>query len=299
MKPLDDRLAVGKSTLTSRELREELGVSPQAASNLLARWRRDGLVDRVARGRYAIRQIGLLGTRAASEDVALAIAALLGSEPHRIAYQSALDFHGLLTRPVRTIQVAVPRRVTAATVSGRPLEAIFEHPDTIEIGAEPAGHGAFVSGLERALIDAASRPDLVGGYFPLAEALVAANPDPTRLTDLAEELRAAAALRRIDSLADRLGLAGPSGKPALPQAADLRPQPRPGTQGTQCRLPRCRLAGALADPSPNTCRRAGPVIHPNLIKRRADEDRLSAGRTHRLPAGPLARLRAQGTSPRP
>ena len=223
LKPLDDRLAIGKSTLTSRKLREELGISPQAASNLLARWRRDGLVDRVARGRYAIRQLGLLGTKAASEDVALAVAALLGSEPHRIAYHSALDFHGLLTRPVRTIQVASPRRFTATTAGGRPIAMVSERSETIAIGAEPAGHGAFVSDLERTLIDAASRPNLVGGYFPLAEALIACNPDPARLTTLAGELRANAALRRIGSLADRLGLEGLAGKlrPRKPPTSDL------------------------------------------------------------------------------
>jgi len=173
LKPLDDRLAVGRTTLTSRELRAELGISPSAASNLLARWRRAGLVDQVARGRYAIRQIGLLGTRASSEDVALAVAALVDGRAHRIAYQSALDFHGLLTRPVRTVQIASPHRLASALVSGRPLAVVFERPDTVELGTEPAGFGALVSDLERALLDAAARPDLVGGYFPLAEALTA------------------------------------------------------------------------------------------------------------------------------
>lgn len=223
LKPLDDRLAVGKSTLTSHELREELGLSPQAASNLLARWRRVGLVDRVARGRYAIRQIGLLGTKASSEDVALAVAALLGPESHRISYRSALDFHGLLTRPVRTIQVASPRRLAITTASGRPIEAIFERSETVAIGTEPAGHGAFISDLERTLIDAASRPDLVGGYFPIAEALIACRPDPMRLTTLAGELGASAALRRIGSLADRLELEGLAGKlhPRRPPSSDL------------------------------------------------------------------------------
>lgn len=212
LKPLDDRLAVGRTTLTSRELREELGISPSAASNLLARWRRAGLVDQVARGRYAIRQIGLLGTRASSEDVALAVAALVDGRSHRIAYHSALDFHGLLTRPVRTIQIASPHRLASAVVSGRPLEVVFERPDTVELGTEPAGFGALVSDLERALLDAAARPDLVGGYFPLAEALAASAPDPTRLHDLAEQLGGGPALRRVGSLADRLELSGLAGK---------------------------------------------------------------------------------------
>jgi predicted transcriptional regulator of viral defense system len=212
LKPLDDRLAVGKTTLTSRELQEELGISPTAASNLLTRWRRAGLVDQVARGRYAIRQIGLLGTRASSEDVALAVAALVDGRAHRIAFHSALDFHGLLTRPVRTIQIASPHRFASTEVSGRPLTVVFEQADTVGIGTGDAGFGARVSNLERALLDAAARPDLVGGYFPLAEALAASDADPARLRDLAEELSAGPALRRIGSLADRLELPGLAGK---------------------------------------------------------------------------------------
>ena len=223
LKPLDDRLAAGKATLTSRELRRELGISASAASNLLARWRRAGLVDRVARGRYAIRQIGLLGTRASSEDVALAVAALVGGRAHRIAYRSALDFHGLMTRPVRTIQIASPHRFTSAVVSGRPLELVFERADTIGLGIEPAGYGAVVSNLERTLLDAAARPDLVGGYFPLAEALTGSKPDAPRLLDLARQLDADPALRRIGSLADRLELAGLAEKlkPLVPPRWDL------------------------------------------------------------------------------
>jgi len=223
LKPLDDRLAVGKTTLTSRELREELGISPSATSNLLARWRRAGLVDRVARGRYAIRQIGLLGTRASSEDVALAVAALVGGRAHRIAYHSAMDFHGLLTRPVRTVQIASPHRFTSGALSGRPLKVVFEHTDTIGLGVEPAGYGAIAANLERTLLDAAARPDLVGGYFPLAEALTGSDPSATRLLDLAEQLDAGPALRRIGSLADRLALVGLAGelKPLAPPRWDL------------------------------------------------------------------------------
>lgn len=229
LKPLDDRLAVGKTTLTSRELREELGLSPSATSNLLARWRRAGLVDQVARGRYAIRQIGLLGTRASSEDVALAVTALVGGQAHRIAYHSALDFHGLLTRPVRTVQIASPHRFASTMISGRPLEVVFERADTVEIGVEPAGFGAFASNLERTLLDAAARPDLVGGYFPLAEALAAARPDAARLRELAEQLGASPAFRRIGSLADRLELPGLAGrlKPLSPPNWDLDLDPGP------------------------------------------------------------------------
>jgi predicted transcriptional regulator of viral defense system len=100
---------------------------------------------------------------------------------------------------------------------------VAERADTVEIGTEEAGFGARVSNLERTLLDAGARPDLVGGYFPLAEALAASDPDPVRLGDLAEKLRAGPALRRVGSIVDRLELAGLAGKlePLTPPDWDL------------------------------------------------------------------------------
>jgi predicted transcriptional regulator of viral defense system len=225
---LDDKLAAGKARLTTREVQEQLGLSAQAASNVLARWREAGLVDRVARGHYAIRQLGLLGTRAASEDVALAVGALFASEPHHIAYRSALDHHGLLTHPARTIQVACPRQITVKQLSGRPLRAILEREDTILVGSESAGHDACVSGVERSLLEGAARLDLIGGASVLAEALAGAQADPILLQRLANELSAAPALRRIGSLADQLQLPGLAEQlePLTAPTSDIQLDPR-------------------------------------------------------------------------
>jgi predicted transcriptional regulator of viral defense system len=225
---LDDKLTIGQAGLTSREVRERLGLSPQAASNLLTRWRDAGLVDRVAPGHYAIRQLGLLGTRAASEDVALAVGAFFAGEPHRIAYRSALDYHGLLTHPARTIQVACPREVTVKQLSGRPLRTIIEPRETVLVGAVQAGHGARVSGLERSLLDGAARMDLIGGASVLAEALSAAQPDSAVLQRLSQEIGSAAALRRIGSLADQLSISALAGQlhPLAPLKSDVALEPR-------------------------------------------------------------------------
>src|SRR5271169_508579 len=220
---LDDKLTAGQAGLTSRELRERLGLSPQAASNLLTRWCDAGLLDRVAPGHYAIRQLGLLGTRAASEDVALAVGAFFAGESHRIAYRSALDYHDLLTHPARTIQVACPREVTVKQLSGRPLRTIIEPRATVLAGAEEAGHGALLSSVERSLLDGAARMDLIGGAGVLAEALSAAQLDPAMLQSLAREIGAATALRRLGSLTDQLPI------PAL--ANRLAPLATPTSDG--------------------------------------------------------------------
>ena len=63
------------------EFRYGMGMSPQATSNLLTRLTEVGLVDRVAVGRYAKRQIGTLGTTALWDDLGSAVATVLIGGP--------------------------------------------------------------------------------------------------------------------------------------------------------------------------------------------------------------------------
>jgi predicted transcriptional regulator of viral defense system len=181
------------------------------------------------------------------QDIALAVGAFFADEPHRIAYRSALDHHGLLTHPARKIQVSSPREVTVKQLSGRPLHTIIEPRSTVLTGAEAAGHGALISNVERSLLDGATRMDLIGGADVLAEALSAAQPDPAALQDLAHEIGAAAALRRIGSLADRLPVPSLANQlqPLAPPTSDIQLEPRhPATGKRPFRDRRWRVAWA-------------------------------------------------------
>ena len=118
------------------------------------------------------RPFGQLGTRAASQDIALAVGAAFSKEPHRIAFRSALDHHGLLIHPARTVQVAMPRRVDSHHISGRRLQPVHETPDTIDIGSEDAGHGACV-------FDASSEHSLRAPHAPPSRAAGRRSPTPS------------------------------------------------------------------------------------------------------------------------
>jgi predicted transcriptional regulator of viral defense system len=214
LKLLDRFTNEGRTGFTATEVGDALGTSPQATSNLLARWTRLGLVDRVASGRYAIRQIGSLGTSAVWDDLGSAVAAAFAGQPHRIGFLTALDHHGLLIRPVRSVQVASPYRPREKTLTKRPLRVIHESQETVLIGTEALGPSR-VATVPRALLDVASRPHLVGGASRLAEALVATG-EIGGLSELATLIGARPAYRRIGSLATtlslpaRLGLDAPS-----------------------------------------------------------------------------------------
>ena len=194
----------GRTAFTSAEARETWGLSPSASSNRLSRLAADGLVDRIGAGRYAIRPIGSFGTAAAWDDLGSAAAAAFVGHHHRISFLTALDLHGLLVHPVRTVYVASAYRPRLASLSGRPLRVVFEREGTVLEGTEPLGPSR-VASVARALLDTASRPQLSGGVTQLVIALAAAR-DARGLPELAMRVHALPAYRRIGSIAAALSL---------------------------------------------------------------------------------------------
>ena len=172
----NELVAEGCSTFTFEEVERRLGKSKTATANLLKRMEKAGLIDRVRRGHYALRQLGVLGTPAVAEDIALSVGAAFKGLPHRIAGRSALYEHDLVVHPVRTIQVATIRRVRTKTLSGRRLKVVIERLEKLEVGRIPI-RNSYISDLHRAVLDAADRPRLVGGAEVLAEAVATAAPN--------------------------------------------------------------------------------------------------------------------------
>ena len=108
------------------------------------------------------------------------------------------------------------------------MHIVREPESNISVGAIACGSSR-VSSVERALLDAAARPNLVGGAAILAEAITTASSkiDVTALIHYAQDLGWAAALRRIGSIADTLEIGGLAGKlhPLRPLTADLDLEP--------------------------------------------------------------------------
>lgn len=202
---LNDLAADGVGEFSTRQVAEYAGLSPKSASALLSRLVRMGLVDRVARGRFALREVGMLGTTAASEDLALAIQAALGERQGRIAFRSALSDLGLLSHPARTIHVASPHRVRLRALSGRPVVFHHERSASLRLGADRLRESVWRSTPARALLESAQHPRFAGGVAAVAEALMAAHVEPEALADLAARIDSAAGLRRLGSLSDHLG----------------------------------------------------------------------------------------------
>lgn len=202
-------MADGRQDFTFEDAKTRLDRSPSATANALRQLREKGLVERLGRGHYAIRPLGLLGTSTATDDLARAVGATLGGGEHRIAYLSALCELGMLIHPVRTVFVACTRQVRLRSIGRRPIRVIIERAETIHLEAEPVDL-SWRSTLERALFECALRVDLAGGAERLGEALLkgASEADPARIARLAKAFgtRGFAAERRLASLVQALDL---------------------------------------------------------------------------------------------
>ncbi len=202
-------LAREQRVFTTVEFREHYGGTAQSAANALSRAIRDGVVERVARGRYAIRELGRLATHASTEDILLALSPIVAGRDHRIAYLTALEYHSLLLYPQSEVQLAVSSPTRYRKVSGRRLRPVVELPEFLEVGAIEVEHDCRVSNMSRSLIDAARRLDLIGGVDVVADALrLAQISDVSTIVEYAQRLDAYAALRRLGSIARAVGQEG-------------------------------------------------------------------------------------------
>lgn len=206
---VNNLVADGRAEFTFRDAVEKLGASPASTANALHRLTKNGLIDRVSRGHYAVRPLGSLGTSTVTDNLPQAVGVAFGKRPHRIAYRSALSELGLLTHPVRSVFVACIQQVRFPTVSGWPLRAVIERPETIHLEADHVEH-SWRSTVDRAMLECAMRIDLAGGVEKLAEALAngSREANPARIHQLAIALgaRGFAGERRLASLAASLEL---------------------------------------------------------------------------------------------
>lgn len=224
--------AEGLTKFSFAQVQTRLGTSSSATANTLRIIREQGLIDRISRGHYSIRPLGSLGTSAVSEDLNSCVAATFGPRPYRISYLSALDEYGLLTHPVRTVYVACTTQVRVHSIGYFPLKVVLEKPETIHIETVEID-GAVQSSLERALFEGALRIDLVGSVERYSEALAVGleEADPERIARLSSSFgsRGNAALRRIQSMAEILGMPFPKSLTQSQPKSTVRLDPRQRT----------------------------------------------------------------------
>lgn len=162
------RLAArGAEMFTLADLREQFNLDGPQAHQLGHQLTQRHLALRLKPGLYAILQpadwnagpyIGI--------DRYWAATTAVRAEAHYLAYYTAMEFHGMIQHPLRTVFVAVVkahRDLTLGKVDVRFIRLtprkLFGHEDMRTAG----GHVVKVAQLERTFLDCVDKPELCGG----------------------------------------------------------------------------------------------------------------------------------------
>ena len=156
------------------DAQEILGSSYDATLHALRRLTRAGWLVRLAAGCYAI--VPLSSGNDATPQINRYVIAreLLGETPYYISHESAMDVHNMLTRPVTTVTVTSPRRLTSRDILGVPYRFVYA-PLSALWGCELIWVTPYeqitVSDLEKTILDGLTRSDLCAGISQVATGL--------------------------------------------------------------------------------------------------------------------------------
>ncbi len=165
----------GRVVFSIEEAQTITGTGYPATQQVLLRLSRAGWVVRLGAGKYALVPPSA-GDDAFPEASRLVIAReLMGDTPYFISYESAMEIHNMLTRPVTRVIVSTSSRKKARTILQIPYQFVTVKPEDLW-GYAPqwvsSGEKVQVSDPERTILDGLARPDLCAGVSEVALGLL-------------------------------------------------------------------------------------------------------------------------------
>lgn len=197
--------------VTVDDASQALRVDRAAAAKTLARWHKQGWLQRVRRGLYAPVPLTASPTDQVIEDTWVLVPQLFG--PGYVGGASAAHHWDLTEQLFRTVFVytTLPVRRANQTIQGVPF-SVHHIRDELLFGTRPLWRGRVkiqVSDIHRTLIDMLDDPGMGGGARHVADCSAAyfrrQDADPQRLIDYADRLGNGAVFKRLGFLAERVG----------------------------------------------------------------------------------------------
>lgn len=192
--------AAGREELELHDIATLADATPAYARQLAGSLVKKGWIQRVGRGKYLLNP-AKAGPDAIPDTNAFRIGSRL-IEPYYFGYATAANVHRLLTQIARTYFVATNSKQTRTLSEPADFRIVHVPPRKFFGATETEKYGSpfLVSDVEKTVIDALDRPDLVGGLPACVQILNNAWPniDETRLVQYVTRMRS-------KSLAQRLG----------------------------------------------------------------------------------------------
>lgn len=192
--------------LTIKDIAKRLRCSPNYAYRLAHTLQRKGWLETIVPGTFLL--VGAeRGPKGVPEGNPFVVARVL-PKPYFFAYRWACVHHGLGTQVPSVVHVALARRKRPIEIKHMRFEFVALSPKRI-FGYEETtqfGEKINVTDMERTILDAIDRPELVGGIEAAAQAVFfgAKKMDHNKILDYLKRFNDAALARRFGYLCDVL-----------------------------------------------------------------------------------------------
>lgn len=180
------------------------------ASKVLAQLIRNGVVTRLKSGTFRLIPFELGFEREyLGNPYAVARELILNGHNHNekyyLSHGSAFDIHQMATQPQLIVYVSSPRMMRPQTIQGTEFHFVrCKIHDLFGINEMwiDKNEKAFVSDLERTLLDGLKQPAYCGGFSEVAKgfSIKASSIDPQKIVDYAVKLNIGAVIRRLGYL---------------------------------------------------------------------------------------------------
>jgi predicted transcriptional regulator of viral defense system len=204
----------GRIVFSIDEAQKITGKGYAATQQALLRLTKAGWLVKLGAGKYAIVPVSA-GEEAVPEANRLVIARELTSgAPYYISHDSALEVHNMLTRPVTSVTISLPRRLKSRTILKVSYRFVTAKSDDMwgyaPVWVSP-GEQVQVSDPERTILDGLARPDLCAGVSEVVTGLLIRKDDLDweQLADYARRLGSQAVAKRLGYLLELYGLGTP------------------------------------------------------------------------------------------
>jgi predicted transcriptional regulator of viral defense system len=204
----------GRIVFSIEDAQMATGKGYAATQQALLRLTKAGWLVKLGAGKYAIVSPSA-GEDAFPEANRLVIAReLMGGTPYFVSYESALEAHNMLTRPVTRVILSTSRRKQTRTILNVPYQFVTIKPDDLW-GYAPvwvsSGEKVQVSDPERTILDGLARPDLCAGVSEVATGLLLRKDvlDWEKLDGYAHRLGSQVVAKRLGYLLEFYNLRSP------------------------------------------------------------------------------------------
>ena len=204
----------GRRLFTLADAINITGLKEPSARSFMRKLVNRGIATRLRSGLFILVPFELGAERQYLGNPYVVARELMRGRPYFISHASAMDVHGMLTRPQLVVYVTSSMAARGRTVLGTEFRMVRCKPShvfgTTEHWVDKQDR-VVVSDIERTVVDGLKRPEYCGGFTDVAKGFWMRRDDVAvkRLVDYALRLGVGAVIRRLGYLLEAYGIEAP------------------------------------------------------------------------------------------